>query len=171
MRRLFKILIVVFFVTIILGGFIGTILLSVSEISTSNGNPVFSYNITHDIIDGYDGYINITVPVEIENGGFYDIKKLEITITVFIIDLELTSTLDGTKTGEGYANIGDISGGTNWSGDITAQINENIAIFAVQHGTLEIVVDIDVGYNIIILTVPYSTQLTTEESHSAPFHP
>ena len=171
MRRLFKILIVLFILSIILTGFVGSILLSVNQISTETSDPAFSYHITGSIITGFDGYINVTVPVIIDNGGYYDIKGLEVTISVFIIDMEITSALDGIKTGEGYKDIGDIPGGSIWSGEVTVKIEENIAILAVQNGNLHIVIDIDVGYNIIILTVPYSTQITTDVPYSAPNHP
>ncbi|MFW9990547.1 MAG: hypothetical protein ACFFD4_00675 [Candidatus Odinarchaeota archaeon] len=170
MKKLHIAFLVVCLTIILLGTYAGTIILSVTSISASMDDPAFAYHITGNPVTGYDGYIEVSVPVVISNGGFYAIKNLQVDIEIHIVDMEYTDQLDGTKTGEGSNAIGDIAGGTTWSGMVTVNIQENIAVLAVQNGNLHVIVNIAVGYDIILVTVPYQTRVTADVPYTAPYH-
>lgn len=170
MKKAVKITLVVVSIVIVLGGvgaFVGTLLYTKNNIAYTVGDAT----VTDFIVLGFPdctGYIKVEVPFELTNNGLYPLRDLVLTLTVYGTDFVITPFLNGLKLGEGTNSLGDIVVGATWSGTLAINMTLEIATLAIQDGTLEIHVGInlklDMGFKI-----PFTADEIQLEPWDAPY--
>ena len=167
-------LVVVVLSLVILIGFVGTIIYSVSNISYSIGDV----NVTPTIeatqmipYPTYDGYLVVSTPITIENKGFYSIRDLTINISIIAMNWMISSNLNGVQLGQGVNRLGNILGEHLLTNVIAVNITDYIPHLAIEDCTLHVYVSISLVYQPII-SVPFKYNPSPiEVPYEAPFIP
>ena len=168
MNKGLKIFLVIFVLVLIGGGaFGGTLLFSYKNVSYSVEDTIVTINIENLIID-FSGFIVTRTPVEISNGGLYEFQNIVVTVKVYGTDF-LISSLNGLLLSQGENPIGNVKPGENWSGYIETNITTQIAILAIQDGTLEIVIDVSLDINFYLFRYGLTYNATQLVPWDSPF--
>jgi len=164
MKKAVKITLVVASIVIILGGagaFVGTLLYTQNNVDYTVGESTITDFILFEFPD-YVGFIVSETPINITNNGLYPIRDLVISLTVFGDDFSLTPSLNGLLLGEGVNSLGDIAVGATWSGTLAVNMTEEIALLAINDGSMVIHVDISLKLDFGIFKMPFtSTEIQT----------
>ncbi len=162
---------VIGFVVII--GFIGTILISVSSITYSIGDVtvVPTIEATQMIpYPVYDGYLIVSTPISIANKGFYSIRDLTINISIIAVNWMISSHLNGEQIGQGVNDLGSITGQQTLNDVITINVTDYIPHLAIEDCTLRIFVSISLIYQPLISVPFYYNPTPIEILYDAPFN-
>lgn len=168
-------LIVVPIILVLLGGtFGGTLLYSKNNVTYNVGDPTVTGYIAEIIIVvppsiNYTGYILVDTPLEINNGGLYDVHELIITVDVYGQNFNSLSTLNEKLVGHGTNPLGTLEHGTDWSGNLQLNMTIDIALLAVWDGELRIEIEISLKVDFILYQAPLAFEESQVEPWVAPF--
>ncbi len=157
-------------IPILLGvaAFGGTILYSYLQVDYFIGDTNIAFDITPDFVEGYIGFITLTIPAEISNNGVYAIRELNITIVVEGENFTL-STLNTELLAKGENILGDIKTGDIWSDDIVVQLTYYIPLLAVDDGDFVISIFISLKVDFAIFKVPLNIEVVEFVGWDSPF--
>jgi hypothetical protein len=167
-------LIVVPIVLILIGSSFGvTLLYSKNNVTYEIGEPTIVGYISDIIIAippfiDYTGYILVDTPLQITNGGIYDIEELSISVQVYGQGFALT-LLNEAILGQGTNPIGNILHGNSWSGNLQLNMTTSIALLAIWSGELRIELQISLKLNFLLFKAPLIFAETQIEPWTAPF--
>ena len=168
-------LIVVPLVLVLLGGtFVGTLLYSKNNVTYEVGDPTVTGYIAQIVIVlppsiNYTGYILIDTPLEINNGGLYDVHDLVISVDIYGQNFNSLSLLNEKLLGHGTNPLGTIEHGTVWSGNLELNMTTSIALLAIWDGELRIEVEISLKVDFLLYQAPLAFEETQVEPWVAPF--
>ena len=168
-------LIVVPLVLVLLGGtFVGTLLYSKNNVTYEVGDPTVTGYIAQIVIVlppsiNYTGYILVDTPLEINNGGLYDVHDLVISVDVYGQNFNSLSFLNEKLLGHGTNPLGTIEHGTVWSGNLQLNMTTSIALLAIWDGELRIEVEISLKVDFLFYQAPLAFEETQVEPWVAPF--
>ncbi len=169
-------LITVPLILIVLGStFGGTLAYSKNNVSYNLGDPnaislIIKLTLYEPPFVDYTGLVNVHVPLEINNGGLYNIRDLIISAEIYGQNFTLSSLNDALLV-QGTNTIGDVDHGSIWSGDLQFNITSSIPLLAIWSGELRIEVDISLKIDFLIFNAPINFSETQIEQWDAPFIP
>lgn len=158
---------------IILASFIGSIVYSVNKISYDITSSKTTPHIGKSaIFPFFTGYLAVQTDINLANKGFFNIKNLQIDLSVYAYNWTLLGSpvpkLNGDLIGGGTNNIGTIKSQSAYVGPIIVNITKDIPSLAVEKCDLKIVINIHLVYQPVI-DYPVSYSTLVYKAYTPPF--
>jgi len=158
---------------VILAGFIGSIVYSANKISYNvTGSQTTPHIGKSAIFPFFTGYLEVKTDINLANKGYYNIKNLQIDLSVYAYNWTFLGSpvpkLNGNLVGTGTNNIGTIKSQSAYVGPVIVNITKDIPSFAVDKCDLKIVINIHLVYQPVI-DFPYSYSTLVYKVFTPPF--